>query len=127
MSDVMTANEARQIVDLLQSMDKKLDVHIARTEEQFKTLRAEFKAEIAELRSEVKALDDKVDLKFEAVQLQVKAVDAKVDALRSELRDDISDLKIQQRSTDARLWAFVVGLVTLVGGGVIKVLWFDRG
>ena len=97
MSDVMTASEAKQIMDLLQSMDKKLDVHIAKTE------------------SELKALNDKVDMKFEAVQIQIKA-----------LNDNITELRTQQRSTDGRLWAFIVGLVTLVGSGVIKVLWFDR-
>ncbi|MDS3862379.1 hypothetical protein RIF25_16395 [Thermosynechococcaceae cyanobacterium BACA0444] len=104
MSDVMTASEAKQIMDLLQSIDKKLDVHIVKTEEQFKTVRAE----IAIVKAEIKALDDKVD------------------SLRSELRDDVNELRTQQRSTDGRLWAFIVGLVTLVGSGVIKVLWFDR-
>ncbi|ATS19327.1 hemagglutinin [Synechococcus sp. PCC 6717] len=97
MSEQITASEAKQIMDLLQSMDKKLDVHIARTDEQFKTVKAE-----------IKALDDKVE------------------AFRSELRDNVTELRSQQKTTDARLWAFIVGLVTLVGGSVIKVLWFDR-
>ncbi len=57
---------------------------------------------------------------------QFRALNEKVDALRSELRDDVNELRTQQRSTDGRLWAFIVGLVTLVGSGVIKVLWFDR-
>ncbi|MCH9056769.1 hemagglutinin [Synechococcus sp. PCC 6716] len=97
MSEQIAASEAKQIMDLLQSMDKKLDVHIARTDEQFKTVKAE-----------IKALDDKVE------------------AFRSELRDNVTELRSQQKTTDARLWAFIVGLVTLVGGSVIKVLWFDR-
>ncbi|WP_448525777.1 hemagglutinin [Parathermosynechococcus lividus] len=97
MSEQITASEAKQIMDLLQSMDKKLDVHIARTDEQFKTVKAE-----------IEALDDKVE------------------AFRSELRDNVTELRSQQKTTDARLWAFIVGLVTLVGGSVIKVLWFDR-
>ena len=51
MSDVMTASEAKQIMDLLQSIDKKLDVHIAKTEGQFN-----------EVKGEIKALDTKVML-----------------------------------------------------------------
>ncbi len=97
MSEVMTASEAKQIMDLLQSIDKKLDVHIAETKGQFNEVKGE-----------------------------IKALDAKVDALRSELRDDITELRSQQKTTDARLWGFIVGLVTLVGGSVVKVLWFDR-
>jgi multidrug resistance efflux pump len=87
---------------------KKLDVHIARTDEQFKTVRAEINGVRTELKADIKVLDDKVE------------------ALRSELREDITELRSQQKTTDARLWAFIVGLVTLVGGSVIKVLWFDR-
>lgn len=113
MSDVLTASETKQIMDFLQSMDKKLDIHIARTEEQFKTLRVEMKAEINELRAEVKAEIN--ELRVE-VKGDIKALNEKID-----------DLRDRQRVTDTRLWAFVVGLVTLVGGGVIKVLWFDRG
>ncbi|MDG2991058.1 hemagglutinin [Candidatus Synechococcus calcipolaris G9] len=97
MSEQITASEAKQIMDLLQSMDKKLDVHIAETKGQFNTVH-----------TEIKALNDKVD------------------GLRSELRDDITELRGQQKTTDARLWGFIVALVTLVGSGVIKVLWFDR-
>ncbi|MDG2991391.1 hemagglutinin [Candidatus Synechococcus calcipolaris G9] len=108
MNEPITASEAKQIMDLLQSMDKKLDIHIVKTEEQFNTIRAEFKAEV------------------NSVQQQIKSLDGKVDSLPSELRDDINELRTQQRSTDTRLWTFIVGLVTLVGGGVIKVLWFDR-
>jgi len=104
MSDVMTASEAKQIMDLLQSMDKKLDIHIARTDEQFKTLRAEFKTDIAEIKGEINEL-----------RVEIKALDDKVD----ELRD-------RQKTLDARLWAFIVALVTFIGGGLVKVLWFDR-
>ncbi|WP_448533554.1 hemagglutinin [Parathermosynechococcus lividus] len=119
MSDVMAASDTKQIMDLLQSMDKKLDVHIARTDEQFKTVRAGINAVRTELKAEINAV--RTELRAE-----IKALDDKVEALRSELREDISELRSQQKTTDARLWAFIVGLVTLVGGSVIKVLWFDR-
>jgi chromosome segregation ATPase len=135
MSDVMTANEARQILDVLnavqsdlksvksdvQSLAVEMKVNQAKNDEQFKTLRAEVKAEINELRAEVKG-------EIAELRAEVKGEIATVRAEIKAVNDSISDLKTQQRSTDARLWAFVVGLVTLVGGGVIKVLWlFDRG
>lgn len=65
-------------------------------------------------------------LSFVVCTAEIKALDDKVEALRSKLRDDITELRSQQKTTDARLWAFIVGLVTLVGGSVIKILWFDR-
>ncbi|MDS3862122.1 hypothetical protein RIF25_15065 [Thermosynechococcaceae cyanobacterium BACA0444] len=46
-------------LDAIQSFAKK-NIHIARTDAQFKTLRAEVKGEINGLRAEIKALDDKV-------------------------------------------------------------------
>ncbi|AFY60955.1 hypothetical protein [Synechococcus sp. PCC 6312] len=112
MSDVMTDSKAKQILDAIQALTVEVKVNQARTEEQFKTLRAEFKAEINELRTEVKA--------------EIKALNDKVDTLRSDLRDHINELRDRQKAIDSRLWAFIVGLVILVGGGVIKVLWFDR-
>ncbi|XFA74293.1 hypothetical protein RYO59_002560 [Thermosynechococcaceae cyanobacterium Okahandja] len=111
MSESTTQTELGQVLEAIksmqsdiQAMDKKLDIHIATTVEKFNTVQAEIKA----VRVEIKALDDKVD------------------SLRSELRDDINELRSQQRTIDARLWGFIVALVTLVGGSVIKVFWFDR-
>lgn len=92
-------------MDFLQAVDKKLDIHIVKTEEQFKTVHAE----------------------IAAVKVEVKALNENVEGLRAELRNDVVELRTQQRATDSQLWDFVVGLVTLVRGGVIKVLWFDRG
>ena len=118
----LTASDTQAILGAIQAMRNDMQaltlevrVNQAKTDEQFKALNDKVDAVRTELKSEIKAVNDKVDLKFEAVQLQIK-----------EVKDNISDLKTQQRSTDARLWAFVVGLVTLVGSGVIKVLWFDR-
>ncbi|WP_448524445.1 hemagglutinin [Parathermosynechococcus lividus] len=130
MSEPITASEAKQIMDLLQSMDKKLDVHIARTDEQFKTVRAEINGVRTELKGEISAVRTELKSEINALRTELKAdikvLDDKVEALRSELREDIAELRSQQKTTDARLWAFIVGLVTLVGGSVIKVLWFDR-
>lgn len=104
MSEPITASEARQILDAIQAL---------RGDMQALTL--EVRVNQAKNDEQFKALNDKVDLKFDSVQLQIR-----------ELKDNITELRTQQRSTDGRLWAFIVGLVTLVGSGVIKVLWFDK-
>ncbi len=64
----MTASETLQILDCIQalrgdfqSVYKKPEIHIVRTEEQFKTPGAKVKAEINQLRIEIKALNKKVD------------------------------------------------------------------
>jgi len=122
MSDAATQSELGQVLDAIksmqsdikamqsdiQAMDKKLDLHIATTAEKFNTLEERLSGEIKAVRAEVKALDDKVTV-------QIKALD-----------DKVTDLRDRQKVTDSRLWAFIVALVTLVGGSVIKVLWFDR-
>ncbi|AFY62037.1 hemagglutinin [Synechococcus sp. PCC 6312] len=122
MSEAITASEARQILDAIQALTVEMKVNQARTDEQFKTLRAEVKsdiaevkAEIAEVRSEVKSLNDKMDLKFEAVQGEIKSLNNKVD-----------DLRTQQRSIDNRLWSFIVALILLLTGGLVKLTLFDK-
>ncbi|AFY59547.1 hypothetical protein [Synechococcus sp. PCC 6312] len=111
----LTASDTQAILGAIQAMRNDMQaltlevrVNQAKNDEQFKALNDKVEAVRAELKSEIKAVNDKVD------------------GLRSELRDDVNELHIQQGSTDARLWTFIVGLVTLVGGGVIKVLWFDH-
>jgi len=72
MSDTITASDTQLILEAIQAIDKKLDIHIARTDEQFKTLRAEVKAEIAELRAEIKAeiAELRAEVKAEVNELQ---------------------------------------------------------
>ena len=111
MSEPITASEARQILDVL----KELQGDMKGVKSELQSLTVEVRVNQAKNDEQFKALNDKVDLKFDSVQLQIKAIN-----------DNIIELRTQQRSTDARLWAFVVGLVTLVASGVIKVLWFDR-
>ena len=140
MSDAATQSELGQVLAAIksmqsdiQAMDKKLDLHIATTAEKFNTLEerlsGEIKAvrtEIQSVRAEVKALDDKVTVQINAVQTEVKALDNKMTVQIKALDDKVTDLRDRQKVTDSRLWAFIVALVTLVGGSVIKVLWFDR-
>ncbi|WP_448533171.1 hemagglutinin [Parathermosynechococcus lividus] len=111
MSEPIPASEAKQIMDIL----KELQGDMKRVQ-----------SELQALTLEVRVNQSKSNEQFNTVRAEIKAINDKVDGLRSELRDDINELRTQQRATDARLWAFIVGLVTLVGSGVIKVLWFDR-
>lgn len=141
MSEPITASEAAAILRGLdklttavesmqsdiQALTLEVRVNQAKNDEQFNTVRTEIKAidaKVEAVRTELKA---EIQAVRTELKTEIKAVNDKVDGLRSELRDDITVLRAQERATDARLWAFVVGLVTLVGGGVIKVLWFDRG
>jgi len=148
MSEPITASEAKQIMDAIQALRGDMQaltlevrVNQAKNDEQFKALddkvdavKTELKAEInavrTELKSEINAVRAELKSEINAVRTElkseIKAVNDKVDGLCDELRDDVNELRTQQRSTDGRLWAFIVGLVTLVGSGVIKVLWFDR-
>ncbi|MDS3861371.1 hypothetical protein RIF25_11185 [Thermosynechococcaceae cyanobacterium BACA0444] len=97
MSESITASEAKQILDAIQALTLEVKVSQARTDEQFNTLRAEVKAEINELRVEFKALSDKVD-----------------------------ELSERQRVTDNRLWSFIVTLIVLLTGGLVKLTFFDK-
>jgi len=133
MSDAATQSELGQVLAAIksmqsdiQAMDKKLDLHIATTAEKFNTLEERLSGEIKAVRAEVKALDDKVTVQINAVQTEVKALDNKMTVQIKALDDKVTDLRDRQKVTDSRLWAFIVALVTLVGGSVIKVLWFDR-
>ncbi|MDS3862289.1 hypothetical protein RIF25_15930 [Thermosynechococcaceae cyanobacterium BACA0444] len=111
MSEPITAGE---VAAILRGLDK------------LTTTVESMQSDIQALTLEVRVNQAKNDEQFNTVRTEIKAVNDKVEALRAELRDDVNELRTQQRSTDGRLWAFIVGLVTLVGSGVIKVLWFDR-
>lgn len=129
MSEPITASEAKQILDAIQAMRSDMQaltlevrVNQAKTDEQFNTLRAEFKSEIngvqgqvETVQGQIKALNDKVDLKFDAVQIQTKA-----------LSDNLIELRSQQRATDGRLWSFIITLILLLTGGLVKLTFFDQ-
>lgn len=122
MSEPITASEAAAI---LRGLDK-LTTAVESMQSDLQALTLEVRVNQAKNDEQFKALNDKVDGVKTELKAEINAVNDKVDSLRSELRDDITELRSQQKTTDARLWGFIVGLVTLVGGSVIKVLWFDR-
>ncbi|MDS3860841.1 hypothetical protein RIF25_08440 [Thermosynechococcaceae cyanobacterium BACA0444] len=49
---------------------------------------------------------------------QLKSLNDKFEGLRSEIKEDVAELRDRQKGTDARLWLFLGGLVTLLGGGL---------
>ena len=82
------------------------------------------------LEGEIKAIKTDVqDLKTQVLvnTSELKALGDKVENLRAEIKDDVVVLRDQQKSTDNRLWVFVAGLVTLLGGslltGLVRLLW----
>jgi len=136
MSESTTQTELGQVLDAIKSMqsdiqsiDKKLDLHIATTAEKFNTLeerlsgeikavRAEIQAvrtEIQAVRTEVKALDDKVTVQINAVQGEIKALD-----------DKVTDLSDRQKVVDSRLWGFIVALVGAIVAYLVKLSFFDK-
>ena len=54
-------------------------------------------------------------IEIKVTQAQLKSLDDKVD----ELRD-------RQRATDNRLWSFIVALILLLTGGLVKLTLFDK-
>ncbi|AFY60075.1 hypothetical protein [Synechococcus sp. PCC 6312] len=54
-------------------------------------------------------------IEIKVTQAQLKSLDDKVD----ELRD-------RQRDTDKRLWSFIVALILLLTGGLVKLTLFDK-
>ncbi|MDS3860093.1 hypothetical protein RIF25_04650 [Thermosynechococcaceae cyanobacterium BACA0444] len=67
---------------------------------------------------------------MKSVKSDVQSLTVEVKVMQAELkglRDDLNELRTQQRSTDGRLWVFVAGLVTLLGGslltGLARLLW----
>lgn len=87
-----------EIRDLLVSMDKKLDVHIARTDEQFKN----------------------IDVRFSSIDTQLADIKKSTDT-------QLSDIRLQMRSQDNRLWTFVVALFLAVLGFLAKFAFFPGG
>lgn len=79
-----------EIRDLLLGLDKKLDVHIAKTEE------------------------------------QLKSIEIQISDLKKNTDTQLTDIRLQLRSQDNRLWTFVAGIF-MAGLGVIAKFAFFSG
>jgi septal ring factor EnvC (AmiA/AmiB activator) len=100
-----TDTDIREIRDLLlgldkkiDSVDKKLDVHIAKTEEQFKSL-----------------------------DIQISDLKRNTDTKLTDIKTKITDIRLQLRAQDNRLWTFVGALFVAVLGFLAKFAFFPGG
>jgi septal ring factor EnvC (AmiA/AmiB activator) len=111
-----TDTDIREIRDLLLGLDKKiggvdkkLDVHIAKTEEQLKSL-------------ETQTSDLKGSTDTKLADLKQLIVDT-----RGDLKTDITELRLQQRAQDNRLWSFLGALFLSALGFLAKFAFFPGG
>lgn len=154
MSESATRSEIGQVLDgiksmqaQIQSIDKKLDIHITRSNEQFNTVRAEIKAvdekltgEIKAVRTEIKTVDDKLSSQMKSLDdklsTQMKSLDDKLstqmgsldDKLSTQVKcldDKLTDLCDRQKTVDSRLWGFIVTLTGAIIAYLVKLSFFD--
>jgi hypothetical protein len=111
-----TDTDIREIRDLLlgldkkiDGVDKKLDVHIARTDEHFKSI-------------EIQISDFK-----KSAETQISDFKKNNDTQIADLKTDVIDLKLQLRAQDSRLWTFVGGLFLALLGFLAKFAFFPGG
>ncbi|MDS3860051.1 hypothetical protein RIF25_04435 [Thermosynechococcaceae cyanobacterium BACA0444] len=107
MPEVTTQTDLSQVLTILQAMQGTLnavqaDVKIVQVDLQALTL-------------EVKVNQAKTDERF-------KSIEEKVDALKQE----VADLRLQQRTTDNRILTFLFTAFITAVGLLTKVIFFDR-
>jgi hypothetical protein len=107
-----TDTDIREIRDLLlgldkkiDGVDKKLDIHIVKTEERFNS----------------------IDERFNSIEIQISDLKRNTDTKFADLKADVTDLKLQLRAQDNRLWTFVGGLFLAVLGFLAKFAFFPGG
>ncbi len=165
MTEPATRSELSQVLDAIQGMqgnlqameaalqaiDKKLDIHIATSNEKFQRLEDKIDAVEAKLEQQINAVEAKLEQRINAVEAkleqQINAVEAKleqrINAVEAKLEQQINaveaklgqridtvestlqDIAKRQAGTDARLWGFLVTLLVATVGLLTKVLFFD--
>jgi hypothetical protein len=107
-----TDTDIREIRDLLLGLDKKidgvdikLDIHIVKTDERFNS----------------------IDERFNSIEIQISDLKRNTDTKFADLKTDVTDLKLQLRAQDNRLWTFVGALFLAVLGFLAKFAFFPRG
>ncbi|WJI24710.1 apolipoprotein A1/A4/E family protein [Thermosynechococcus sp. B0] len=135
----------------IQAMDKKLDIHIATSNEKFQRLEDKIDTVEAKLEQRINAVEAKLEQRINAVEAKleqrINAVEAKLEqqmkAVEAKLEQRINSIEVQlgqridtvestlqdiskrQAGTDARLWGFLVTLLVATVGLLTKVLFFD--
>ncbi|WP_460193206.1 hypothetical protein [Thermosynechococcus sp. FA-CM-4201] len=165
MAEPVTRSELSQVLDAIQgmqgnlqsmqaaiqAMDKKLDIHIATSNEKFQRLEDKIDTVEAKLEQRINAVEAKLEQRINAVEAKleqrINAVEAKleqrINAVEAKLEQRINSIEVQlgqridtvestlqdiskrQAGTDARLWGFLVTLLVATVGLLTKVLFFD--
>ncbi|MFN4066769.1 MAG: hypothetical protein ACK4K5_06060 [Thermosynechococcus sp.] len=151
MTESITRSELSQILDAIQALDKKLDIHIVTSGERFQRLEDKIDAVEAKLEQRINAVEAKLEQQINAVEAkleqrinaveakleqQINAVEAKleqrINAVEAKLEQRIDtvestlqDISKRQAGTDARLWGFLVTLLVATVGLLTKLLFFD--
>ncbi|MFN4280819.1 hypothetical protein [Thermosynechococcus sp.] len=154
MAEPITRSELSQVLDAIQGMqadmrvmqtaiqaiEKKLDIHIATSNEKFQRLEDKIDAVEAKLEQQINAVEAKLEQRINAVEAkleqQINAVEAKLEQhinaveAKFEQRIDtvestLQDISKRQAGTDARLWGFLVTLLVAAVGLLTKLLFFD--
>ncbi|WP_297041685.1 hypothetical protein [Thermosynechococcus sp. OHK43] len=143
MTEPATRSELSQVLDAIQGMqgnlqameaalqaiDKKLDIHIATSNEKFQRLEDKIDAVEAKLEQQINAVEAKLEQRINAVEAkleqQINAVEAKLGQRIDTVESTLQDIAKRQAGTDARLWGFLVTLLVATVGLLTKVLFFD--
>ncbi len=147
MSEPVTRSELSQVLDAIQGMqaslqtiEKKLDIHIATSGERFQRLEDKIDAVEGKLEQRINAVEAKLEQRINAVEAKLEQ---RINAVEAQLSQRISTVEGQlgqridtveatlqqivkrQDGTDARLWGFLVTLLVLAAGLITKLLFFD--
>ncbi|URR36564.1 DUF4164 domain-containing protein [Thermosynechococcus sp. HN-54] len=154
MTEPVTRSELSQVLDAIQGMqgnlqsmqaaiqaiDKKLDIHIATSNEKFQRLEDKIDTVEAKLEQRINAVEAKLEQRINAVEAkleqQMNAVEAKLEQRINSIEvqlgqridtveSTLQDISKRQAGTDARLWGFLVTLLVATVGLLTKVLFFD--
>ncbi|WP_448534612.1 hemagglutinin [Parathermosynechococcus lividus] len=77
---------------------------------------------LKELHGDMKA----VKSELQALTMEVKVNQTKNDEQFKALNDKVDELRDRQRAINNRLWSFIVALILLLAGGLVKLTLFDK-
>jgi predicted nuclease with TOPRIM domain len=77
---------------------------------------------LKELHGDMKA----VKSELQALTMEVKVNQTKNDEQFKALNEKVEELRDRQRAIDNRLWSFIVALILLLAGGLVKLTLFDK-
>jgi predicted nuclease with TOPRIM domain len=77
---------------------------------------------LKELHGDMKA----VKSELQALTMEIKVNQTKNDEQFKALNEKVEELRDRQRAIDNRLWSFIVALILLLAGGLVKLTLFDK-